>query len=340
MGWDKYAEPLASGQSIAHEQLIELWDAFRERLDGALLTGYNADNWTKFADSGLVSSRIGTISGISPSGPLIENTIRPVSARYLISDDNPARWGAGSGANPPGVVEENNILWKAAEDLGISSSEFESIFSVEARSINITRKFNVMRRAIQKMNWAVVSIANVYDDPVGKTGDVEPTWPAARDSFLSESEGGPPITGNFAIVQADRPGGDYRVSGQRVENDDMVNLPNIDIFFNYDLKIWRTTAASTHNFGAKIIHTWGSEQIEGNCPSTTFTEFLITGTGLSETGEFGFSMFPAGYNDAGELDDWEPGAGGFNTTRIIGSVTGGVNSRIFIKPSFQFGDDP
>ena len=267
--------------------------------------------------------------------------IRRVSTRYLISEDSSARWDFKPSGHPNLDIENDNIIWKAAEDLGFTSSQFTDLFAnASIAMMDVADKWNIYRRAIQKMEW-VGAVSPGYKNPMAKSGEGS-SWAAARDDYLADAETEVDPTNARVLISTEESGGTFFVNGQRAEINGTINIPAISMFSDYDLRIFRRTALSdTSNFAGKVTHTWGSTQAEGTTPATSNTEFLMEKTGITQTGDITGEMRFAAYANSGELDLWEPDSGTVNASNISAPASNVfLANGFFLKPAFSYGEDP
>ena len=343
MAWTHYTEPLSSGQMITAAQLMELWNAFRERVDAYIASSYNANNWTKFADSGIVSDNVGRITGSAGPSSMLSQ-IRSLSQRYLVSDTSPLAWAQGSFPHPWSEISEGNIFWKAAQDLGFTETTFNDLFEDNSavESLDFAERWNIMRRCIQKMEWVEFSVRTDTLDYTTflKVGTRDPSWSVAKSNFLSATEDAI-VTGprHISIKSEILGNGDHVIRGRRCDFTDSADIPANDLFDPYDLRaFFRTTA--DNNFGGPFELAFGSEVIAGTSPATASTNFFIEKTAITQGGTITPSFQFTGYNDSTELDHWERITEGLSRSEVLFDNANLLRRGIFLKPAFSYGEDP
>ena len=342
MAWVKYTEPLPSGQSITHDQMVELWEAYRERLDGTLTGNYTAQNWTNFGNSGLVSDLTGSISGVGATAErIILRQLRAISTRYLISETGPTAWALGLGARSYTEISSGNVFWKAAEDLGFTEIQFADLFANNAAVdfLDVAEKWNIMWRAIQKMQWAAVPINGLTGYDNFKKSESDANWATAKSKFLSEVEGEIVISPFFAQMETTLQLSTHFITGRRGVYRDSVTIPATSIFSAYDLRIFFNTT-SINDYGGPLDFIWEADTVRGDTPSAASTAFFLEKTAVTQSGTITPSFQFAGYSNSTELDHWERLSAGSYISRVAPATGAGQIYSIFLKPAFSYGEDP
>ncbi len=314
MAWQFFTDFLSPGDLITPDQISELWSAIEER--------------TPVADSGFTPP---LVSNKRPGWSQIHTEIVSVSENFFTLESSTALNYVTYLASSYETFRD--ILYVAAQSLGLSSSEISAIHpsagSLEDSSLRSSDYWNICRQALILMDIVSAPLTKDRQSFQKVTDPIQPTWEDAKTDYLSDPESdSTTLTGNqTGSVASDS----YKLDGRRSV------ITNINISSDY----------GTLSDAFLRIH-----------------NDILSGGGFTDTLRYGSSAFSLAPGDAEDFDvdpsgsvsaEWDcyadpdivPDPTDNSPRQVRLRAFGGSGSgdsifpdKIYGKPSFQFGPDP
>lgn len=347
MAWQHFTDWLPSGAQITLEQRNELFAAWRERVEATGIASIASADAAAYEAHPLITTRYGNLQNdpgdwLQYSGTAIPidgadqwseilTQLPLVASLYASSTATGARYAYRT-YNNVGAPATGNILYAAAADLGYTLAEFQTMFPTgqfaafgPGRVADLAAVWNILRRAIQRMEWVAPAEAAGTRKTWTKSGSGF-TWSDRKSSFASASEGAASASN---LLLADLRNSN-NLTGFRTQFE--AHIPGMAIFASYDVC---SRIYGSGNRAVTLVLAWGAESAE---VLSTALSPVIEILAVADPGPVTCNFYPRAYYDSSYLDELEPidAPPAFKSGQgLMGSSSlGGWPCGIFLRPAW------